>query len=57
MVSDSDEELLIKVFFTSPVHVRKIMVIGGGEEDHHPSHLKASEREISLESFLCRSVT
>jgi hypothetical protein len=56
-VSDSDEELLIKVFFTSPVHVRKIMVIGGGEEDHHPSHLKASEREISLESFLCRSVT
>jgi len=40
LVSDSDEELLIKVFFVSPVHIRKIMVIGGGDEEQHPSHLK-----------------
>lgn len=39
-MSDSDEELLIKVFFVSPVHIRKIMVIGGGDEEQHPSHLK-----------------
>mmetsp|Transcript_5085 Transcript_5085/g.6447 ORF Transcript_5085/g.6447 Transcript_5085/m.6447 type:complete len:209 (+) Transcript_5085:18-644(+) len=40
VLSDADEELLIKVTFVSPVHIRKIMVIGGGEEDQHPSSMK-----------------
>ena len=39
LVSDSDEELLIKVSFTSPVNVRRIMIIGGGDVDRHPSRL------------------
>uniref|UniRef100_A0A7S2WJK3 PITH domain-containing protein n=1 Tax=Rhizochromulina marina TaxID=1034831 RepID=A0A7S2WJK3_9STRA len=41
LLSDSDEELIIKITFVSPVHIRRIMVIGGGEEEGHPSHLKA----------------
>jgi len=40
IVSDSDEELLIKVTFASPVHIRKIMVIGGGEVENHPSAMR-----------------
>uniref|UniRef100_A0A7S2DSZ5 PITH domain-containing protein n=1 Tax=Octactis speculum TaxID=3111310 RepID=A0A7S2DSZ5_9STRA len=39
--SDGDEELLIKLSFSSPVHIRRIMIIGGGDEEYHPSHMKA----------------
>jgi hypothetical protein len=39
LLSDADAEILITVRFTSPVSLRKIMVIGGGEEAHHPSLL------------------
>lgn len=39
--SDADEEAMIIIRFVSPVHVRKLMVIGGGEtHDQHPSMLK-----------------
>lgn len=42
ILSDADEEIIIVVRFTSPVHVRKIMVIGGGGDNftHYPSNLK-----------------
>mmetsp|Transcript_24975 Transcript_24975/g.25189 ORF Transcript_24975/g.25189 Transcript_24975/m.25189 type:complete len:212 (-) Transcript_24975:81-716(-) len=39
--SDADEEIMINVRFISPVHIRKIMVIGGGEsEAFHPRNMK-----------------
>jgi hypothetical protein len=52
LVSDSDEEILIKVSFASPVHIRRIMVIGGGEADHHPSSLQlfVNSEEIDFSS-------
>ena len=47
LASDADEELLLVLRFTSPVHIRKILVIGGGGESEegnaelaaHPSRL------------------
>ena len=49
LASDADEELLLVLRFTSPVHIRKILVIGGGGESEeegdeelaaHPSRLR-----------------
>jgi hypothetical protein len=41
LISDADEEIIVIVRFTSPVHIRKIMVIGGGsDETRHPASLK-----------------
>ncbi|CAE7919526.1 PITH domain-containing protein [Symbiodinium microadriaticum] len=49
LTSDTDEELLLVLRFTSPVHIRKILVIGGGGEEEcsnedelggHPSRLR-----------------
>mmetsp|Transcript_88278 Transcript_88278/g.285752 ORF Transcript_88278/g.285752 Transcript_88278/m.285752 type:complete len:229 (+) Transcript_88278:70-756(+) len=49
LASDADEELLLVLRFTSPVHVRKILVVGGGGESEaegdeelaaHPSRLR-----------------
>jgi len=52
LTSDGDEELMVKVAFSSPVHIRRIMVIGGGEVDEHPSHLKVyvGREEIDFSS-------
>lgn len=41
LVSEGDHELMIKIFFSSPVHVRRIMIIGSGDDGHHPAHMKA----------------
>ena len=40
LISDSDAEMIIIVRFTSPVNIRKLMVIGGGEVGQHPSQMK-----------------
>ena len=41
LISDCDQEIIITASFVSPVHVRKIMVIGGGTNyAQHPLHLK-----------------
>ena len=40
IVSDADPEILVIARFTSPVHIRKIMVIGGGRPENHPSRMK-----------------
>jgi len=49
LASDADEDLLLVLRFTSPVHVRKILVVGGGGESEgegeeelaaHPSCLR-----------------
>ena len=37
LVSDGDEELLVKVTFVAPVSLRRLMVIGQGDQDTHPS--------------------
>lgn len=41
LVSDADAEMMIRVTFASPVHIRRIMVIGGGDQASHPAKLKA----------------
>lgn len=38
--SDADEEMMVVCRFTSPVHIRKLMVIGGGDEGNHPMTMK-----------------
>lgn len=40
LISDADAEVIILARFTSPVSIRKIMVIGGSSEQHHPSSLR-----------------
>ena len=40
LISDADAEIIVVARFTSPVHIRKLMVIGGQEEGHHPATLK-----------------
>ena len=40
VISDADAELIFILRFTSPVHIRKIMVIGGDDTVFHPSILK-----------------
>ena len=40
LVSDGDEELLVKVTFVAPVSLRRLMVIGQGDPDTHPSRVK-----------------
>lgn len=32
--------MIIIARFISPVHIRKLMIIGGSTSDHHPSYLK-----------------
>lgn len=39
-VSDADAEIIFILRFISPVHIRKIMIVGGGNVDNHPSQLK-----------------
>jgi hypothetical protein len=39
-ISDADAEMIFILRFISPVHIRKIMVIGSGNREHHPSQLK-----------------
>lgn len=42
LISDADAQIIVVARFTSPVHIRKIMVIGSGvnEDLNHPSQLK-----------------
>ena len=49
IVSDADAEILVLIRFTSPSHVRKIMVIGGMEEGNHPAHLKCYVNQDNLD--------
>jgi len=38
--SDADEQIIVKLQFNVPVSVRKIMVIGAGPSDGHPSSVQ-----------------
>jgi hypothetical protein len=49
ITSDADEEIIVIARFTSPVHIRKIMVIGGGEESQHPSLLKCYVNQETID--------
>merc|ERR1719498_1952886 len=40
VTSDGDQELLVKVKFRTPVHIRRVMVIGGAATGSHPRHVK-----------------
>lgn len=52
LISDADAEIIVIARFTSPVHVRKIMVIGGGEDGQHPSTLRcyANHEDVDFTS-------
>ena len=39
IISDADAEIIIIARFVSPVHIRKFMVIGNGENQHHPNRM------------------
>ena len=38
--SDADEEIIVIARFVSPVHIRKIMIIGGDSAEEHPRYMK-----------------
>ena len=40
LVSSADQEIIVLATFTSPVNIRRIMVIGGASPEHHPSILR-----------------
>lgn len=46
--SNADEELIIVIPFTSPCHIRKMMLIGGGTEDQHPFTVKCYANKEDL---------
>ena len=37
IISDADSEIIVIARFTNPVSIRRIMIIGGGEDDNHPN--------------------
>jgi hypothetical protein len=37
LFSDADSEIIINAIFVSPVHIRKLCIIGGGETANHPN--------------------
>jgi len=47
--SDGDEDLMVKIVFASPCSVRRLMVIGGGEPAHHPSHVRVFLGQADLD--------
>ena len=49
ITSDADEEIIVIARFTSPVHIRKIMVIGCGDESQHPSLLKCYVNQETID--------
>jgi hypothetical protein len=51
IISDADEEIIVVIRFTSPVHIRKLMVIGGGGEDtsHYPSSMKCYPNHTDID--------
>jgi len=42
IISDVDAEIIVIARFESPVSIRKIQVIGGGDEANYPKLLKVS---------------
>lgn len=40
IMSDADAEIIVIARFTSPVHVRRIMIVGGGDPVYHPSQMR-----------------
>ena len=40
LVSDADEQLIVKIQFFVPVSVRKIMIIGSGSSSSHPNSVR-----------------
>lgn len=50
IVSDADEEVIVIARFISPVHIRKMMFIGGGDSPgHHPSTVKCYVNHENLD--------
>ena len=45
------------VRFTSPVHLRRLMIIGGGEESQHPSSLKCYPNKEMVDFTNVNSIT
>ena len=57
MVSAADEEVLILVRFTSPVHIRKLMVIGGDAHEQHPAKLKCYVNQEMIDFMSLQGMT
>ena len=49
LLSDADHELIVTARFTSPVHIRKLMVIGNGAPGLHPAHVKCYVNHENLD--------
>jgi hypothetical protein len=52
LISDADAEVIVIARFTSPVQIRKILVVGGGAEAHHPRELRcfANKEDVDFTS-------
>jgi hypothetical protein len=54
--SDGDEEIIIIAKFISPVHIRKICIMGGGEAGQHPNRVKCYVNQENLDFTNIESV-
>jgi hypothetical protein len=54
--SDGDEEIIIVAKFISPVHIRKMLIMGGGEPGQHPNRVKCYVNQENLDFTNIESV-
>jgi hypothetical protein len=47
IISDADAEIIVIARFESPVSIRKIQIIGGGDESNYPSLLKVNNDDVA----------
>ena len=55
--SNCDEEMILVIPFTSPCHIRKLMIIGGGDNEQHPLTVKAYVNKTNLDFDSISDVT
>ncbi len=58
LISDADSQIIIVARFTSPVHVRRLLIIGGGENpDNHPSQVKCFVNHEGIDFINVEDIT
>lgn len=55
--SNCDEEMILVIPFTSPCHIRKLMIIGGGDDEQYPLTMKAYVNKTNLDFDSIADVT
>jgi hypothetical protein len=49
LISDADDEMILTLRFTSPVTIRKLMIIGGTNPDQQPATLRCYPKQENID--------